>query len=365
MQAVNTFERRTAAGSAAFVYNANPARVVFGVGAVSKVAEELEAAGVSRALVLSTPFQQAEAEKLAASLGDLAAGVFAGATMHTPVEVTLQALTTYERSGADSVVSLGGGSTIGLGKAIAYRNGATQIVVATTYAGSEVTPILGQTENGLKTTVRDISVLPEVVIYDPQLTLSLPVALSVTSGLNAIAHAVEGLYAKDRNPVTSLMAVEGIRALCDALPEIVRSPNDIAARSGALYGPWLCGTVLGAVGMSLHHKLCHTLGGSFDLPHAETHAVLIPHTAAYNDKAAADALRPAADLFGGDLGAGLYDFAEALGAPRALKDLGLSESALDRAADIAVKNPYWNPRPVERDGVRALLQEAWCGSRPR
>ena len=212
--------------------------------------------------------------------------------------------------------------------------------------------------------MRDASVLPEVVIYDPQLTLSLPVAASVTSGLNAIAHAVEGLYAKDSNPVTSLMAIEGIRALRDALPKIVRSPNDIAARTGALYGSWLCGTVLGAVGMSLHHKLCHTLGGSFDLPHAETHAILIPHTAAYNDKAAADALRPAADLFGGDLGVGLYDFAEALGAPLALKDLGLSESALDRAADIAVNNPYWNPRPVERDGVRALLQEAWCGSRP-
>lgn len=271
----------------------------------------------------------------------------------------------YESAGADCVVSLGGGSTIGLGKAIAYRNGATQIVVATTYAGSEVTPILGQTENGLKTTVRDASVLPEVVIYDPQLTLSLPVALSVTSGLNAIAHAVEGLYAKDRNPVTSLMAVEGIRALRDALPKIVGSPNDIAARSGALYGSWLCGTVLGAVGMSLHHKLCHTLGGSFDLPHAETHAILIPHTAAYNDKSAGDALRPAAALFGGYIGAGLYDFAKALGAPLALKDLGLPESALDRAADLAVKNPYWNPRPVERDGVRALLQEAWRGSRPR
>jgi maleylacetate reductase len=259
---------------------------------------------------------------------------------------------------------LGGGSTIGLGKAIAYRNAATQIVVATTYAGSEVTPILGQTENGLKTTLRDASVLPEVVIYDPQLTLSLPVALSVTSGLNAIAHAVEGLYAKDRNPVTSLTAVEGIRALRDALPRIVRTPNDIAARSGALYGSWLCGTVLGAVGMSLHQKLCHTLGGSFDLPHAETHAILIPHTAAFNE-AAADALRPAAALFGGDLGAGLYDFAKALGAPLALRDLDLPESALDRAADIAVKNPYWNPRPVERDGVRALLQEAWRGSRPR
>lgn len=361
---MNTSERSTGVEVAAFVYNANPARIVFGTGAASKVAEELRAAGASRALVLSTPFQKAEAERLTASLGNLAAGTFAGAAMHTPVEITLQALAAYERAGADCVVSLGGGSTIGLGKAIAHRNGAMQIVVATTYAGSEVTPILGQTENGLKTTIRDTSVLPEVVIYDPQLTLSLPVALSVTSGLNAIAHAVEGLYAKDRNPVTSLMAVEGIRALRDALPKIVQSPNDVAARSSALYGAWLCGTVLGSVGMSLHHKLCHTLGGSFDLPHADTHAILLPHTTSYNGKAAGEALQPVADLFGGDLGAGLYDFAKALGAPLALKDLGLAETALDRASDLAVKNPYWNPRPVERDGVRALLQEAWRGSRP-
>jgi maleylacetate reductase len=262
-------------------------------------------------------------------------------------------------------VALGGGSTIGLGKAIALRTDCPQIVVATTYAGSEVTPILGQTEDGLKTTIRDAKVLPEVVIYDPQLTLGLPVAMSVTSGLNAIAHSVEALYAKDRNPVTSMQSVEGIRALKEALAVIVTDPGNEAARGDALYGSWLCGAVLGTVGMSLHHKLCHTLGGSFDTPHAETHAILIPHTAAYNAVAAADALKPAVDLFGGDLGSGLWDFAKSLGAPLALKDLGLSEADLDRAADIAVKNPYWNPRPVEHAAIRALLQDAWAGERPK
>jgi maleylacetate reductase len=270
----------------------------------------------------------------------------------------------YAESGADCVIALGGGSTIGLGKAIAYRNDCTQFVIATTYAGSEVTPILGQTENGLKTTVRGASILPEVVIYDPDLTLSLPVAMSVTSGLNAIAHAVEGLYAQDRNPVTSLMALEGIRALRDALPGIVAAPDDRQARAGALYGSWLCGTVLGTVGMALHHKLCHTLGGSFDTPHAETHAILLPHTAAYNAVAAQGDLAPAAALMGGTLGGGLWDFAKSLNAPLALRDLGLSPADLDRAADIAVKNPYWNPRPVERDAIRALLEAAWHGTRP-
>lgn len=362
---MNTFDRKLLAVAGDFVYSASPARVVFGRGAASKVSDELLRLGTGRALVLSTPFQKIEAEVLAARLGGLAVGVFAEAAMHTPVEVTKRALAVYDACGADCVIALGGGSTIGLGKAIAYRNGTAQMVIATTYAGSEVTPILGQTEEGIKTTLRDPSVLPEVVIYDPELTTTLPVGMSVTSGLNAIAHSIEALYAKDRNPVASMLAVEGIRALRDALPAIVKAPTDLNARSKALYGSWLCGTVLGAVGMALHHKLCHVLGGAFDLPHAETHAVLIPHTASYNETVARDALRPAAELFGGSLGTGLHDFAASLRAPLALRDLGLAEADLDRAAEIAAADPYWNPRPVERDAIRALLQRAWEGARPR
>ncbi len=347
-----------------FVFTSSPARIVFGVGSVTRLADELRAAGCRRAVILSTPFQRDAAVALATQLGDLAAGIFAEAAMHTPVEVTDRAMAAYAAAGADCTVAIGGGSTIGLGKAIAWRNDAMQAVVATTYAGSEVTPILGQTANGIKTTVRDAKILPELVIYDPDLTLTLPVGMSVTSGLNAIAHAVEGLYARDRNPVAELMATEAIRALRQALPAIVRSPRDIAARGQALYGAWLCGTVLGTVGMALHHKLCHTLGGSFDLPHAETHAVLIPHTAAYNAIAAHARLAPATRQFGGDLGGGLWDFAQSLGAPMTLRMLGLRMEDLDRAADLAVENPYWNPRPVERTAIRALLGRAWAGERP-
>ncbi|MFP3795538.1 maleylacetate reductase [Paraburkholderia tropica] len=350
--------------TASFTYDMHPGRILFGPGTLDAVADEIARLGAKRALILSTPSQCADAQKLAAQIGPLAAGVFSEAAMHTPVAVTRDALAAFDAARADCLVSLGGGSTIGLGKAIAWRNDAPQIVVATTYAGSEVTPILGQTEDGIKTTVRDPKILPEVVIYDPALTLGLPVAMSVTSGLNAIAHAVEGVYARDRNPVTSLMAVEGVRALRDALPAIVSRPDDLAARSRALYGSWLCGSVLGAVGMSLHHKLCHTLGGSFDLPHAETHAIVLAHSAAYNANAAAQELQPLAQLFGGSIGGGLYDFARALGAPLALRDLGLTSAQLDAAADLAVRNPYWNPRPVERDAVRALLQRAWEGTRP-
>ncbi len=347
-----------------FLYRARPSTVVFGPGSVERVGEWVGRLGCRAALVLSTPQQEGQAAALAERLGGASVGVFAGAAMHTPVVVTEEAVAKARRLGADCVVALGGGSTTGLGKAIALRTDLPQIVVPTTYAGSEVTDILGQTEGGRKTTIRDEKVVPEVVIYDPDLTLGLPVAMSVTSGLNAMAHAAEGLYAADRNPVTSLLALEGLRAMRDGLPRVVAAPADVAARSDTLYGAWLCGVVLGSVAMALHHKLCHVLGGSFDTPHAETHAILLPHTIHFNEQAVPDLLGPAADLFGGSAGGGLWDFARSIGAPLALRDLGLSERDLDRAAGIAVANPYENPRPIGREAIRGLLQRAWDGARP-
>lgn len=347
-----------------FIYTGAPGRVRFGAGSLETVAEEIERLGCKRAFLLSTAFQAPDISALAERIGPLAGGVFTEAKMHTPVDVTERALAEFDACGTDCIVSMGGGSTIGLGKAIAWRNDAPHLVIATTYAGSEVTDILGQTENGEKTTLRDPKIRPEVVIYDPNLTLGLPVDMSVSSGLNAMAHALEGLYAPDANPVISLLAVEGIRALKTALPVIVSTPADPEARSGALYGSWLCGVVLGSVAMSLHHKLCHTLGGACDLPHAETHAILLPHTMAYNAVAAKQALQPAADLFGGDLAGGLYDLARELGAPQALKDLGLSRDDLGRVAELAAKNPYSNPTDVTRDGILGLLTRASDGARP-
>jgi maleylacetate reductase len=347
-----------------FTYTAAPSTVLFGAGRSREVDKAMERLGVRRALVLSTPQQAADAEALAARLGALAAGTFTRAAMHTPVPVSEEAVAAVAATGADCVVALGGGSTTGLGKAIALRTDLPQIVVPTTYAGSEVTDILGQTEKGEKTTLRDPRVRPELVIYDPELTLGLPVAMSVTSGLNAMAHAAEGLYAPDRNPVTTLMAVEGLRALGRALPAIVAEPADLEARSAALYGAWLCGVVLGSVAMSLHHKLCHTLGGSFDTPHAETHAIMLPYTVAFNEEAVPELLAPAADHFGGHLGRGLWDFARSVGAPASLAELGLTAADLDRAAELATKTPYQNPRPVDRLAIRALLQQAHEGRRP-
>jgi maleylacetate reductase len=348
-----------------FTYSGSPAHIVFGNGASSQVGTWIEKLGCKRALVLSTPHQAADGEAVAKQIGSLAAGVFSGAAMHTPVEVTEAAMAKAQETKADCVVALGGGSTTGLGKAIAYRTDLPQIVIPTTYAGSEVTPILGQTENGEKTTVRDAKILPEVVIYDPELTVGLPVAMSVTSGLNAMAHAAESLYAQDRNPISTLMATEGLRALKTALPVLIKEPRNLDARGDALYGAWLCGTVLGTVGMALHHKICHTLGGSFDMPHAETHAVMLPQTIGFNAVAVPDLLKPVADIFGGSAGGGLHDFAKSVGAPLTLRELGLKQDDLDRAAEIATKNPYWNPRPFDRATIRALLQDAWEGRRPQ
>lgn len=348
----------------AFLYRSQPAEIVFGEGAHEQVGGWVERLGCRRALVLSTPGRAESAERLRSMMGNVGAGLFKGAAMHTPVDVTLRALDAVARCQADCLVSLGGGSTTGLCKAIALRTDLPQIVLPTSYAGSEVTNILGQTEEGQKTTLRDDRVLPEVVIYDPKLTLELPLRISVMSGLNAMAHSAEALYAVDRNPVTTLIALEGLRILHQALPALVASPRSMDARSKALYGAWLCGIALGSVSMAFHHKLCHTLGGSFDLPHGDIHAIMLPHTLAFNEQAVPELLAPAAELFGGNLAHGIWDFANSLGAPTQLRQLGLSESSLDYAAELATRNPYTNPREVEFSSLRSLLQRAWEGQHP-
>lgn len=348
-----------------FVYSGLPTRVVFGSGTAAKLKSEIERTPCRRAFLVGGPQQVSTVAAIAASLGDLAAGSFTGAAMHTPTDVTQTALERFRACAADCTVAVGGGSAIGLGKAIALRTDAMQFVLPTTYAGSEMTPILGETENGLKTTQRTDKVLPEVTIYDVDLTLTLPVALSVTSGMNAIAHAVEALYAQDRNPITSVMAEQAIAAIGRALPSIVADPHDRNARADALYGAWLCGMCLGSVGMALHHKLCHVLGGSFNLPHAETHTVVLPHALAYNAAAApaADAIVARA-LNDNDGASALFNLARSLGAPTSLCSLGMPETDIERAADIAMKNPYWNPRPLEREAIRALIARAWAGKPP-
>ncbi len=351
-----------------FVYTGHAGRVVFGVGSLGHLEREITLLGAKRALVLSTPEQAAQADDLAKRLGARCAGVFARAVMHVPVETAREARDEAARVGADCAVAIGGGSTTGLGKAIALESSLPILAIPTTYAGSEMTAIYGITEGGQKKTGRDARVLPKTVIYDPELTLGLPTAMSATSGMNAIAHAVEALYAVDANPVISMMSEEGIRALAQGLPLVMKNPQDIAARTLCLYGAWLCGIALNGTSMALHHKLCHTLGGTFNLPHAQTHTVVLPHATAYNAKAAPEAMARVARALGvpasADVARALYDLEVTLGTPRALKDLGMPESGLDRAADLAAANPYANPVPIERAAIRQLLDNAFHGRVP-
>lgn len=348
-----------------FVYNANPGRVVFGRGTIDQLADEIERLGLERVLLLSTPQQSDSVRNIADGLGKLSAGVFSEARMHTPTDVTEKALAVLRESGADGVVAVGGGSTIGLGKALALRTDVPQIVIPTTYAGSEMTPILGETADGVKRTQTSPKVLPETVIYDVDLTMTLPVGMSGVSGMNAIAHAVEGLYAREANPIISLLALEAVAALSDALPRIARDPGDADARGNALYGAWLCGTCLGAVGMALHHKLCHTLGGTFDLPHAETHTVVLPHALAYNAPAIPEQMaRLGKALNTSDPALRLFEIGREIGAPDGLKAMGMPEDGIDRAVELALANPYWNPRPLEAEGLTGLITRAYNGAPP-
>jgi len=349
----------------AFVYGGLPARVLFGDGTLAQLSEEIAKLGAMRVLVISTPHQAAQAEHVAGLLTDKSAGICTLATMHTPTSVTEQALAIVRDRKVDALVAVGGGSTIGLAKAIALRTDLPIVAIPTTFAGSEMTPILGETGGGVKTTQKSPKVLPKVVIYDVALTLTLPPALCGVSGLNAIAHAVEALYAQDRNPVIDLLALESIAALARSLPRIAADAEDREARSDALYGAFLGGACLGAVGMALHHKLCHTLGGSFGLPHAETHAIVLPHALAYNAPAIENVMdRIEKALATRDAPQALYDLGAQVHAPRGLKDLGMPESSIDKATDLALANTYWNPRPLERAPLRALLAAAWAGTSP-
>lgn len=348
-----------------FAYKAHPSRVIFGTGTASKVRDEVERLGRSRVLLLASPRLTALTEKIEGVLGPLAVARFDGAAMHTPVEVTEQALEVLRAHSADCVVAVGGGSTTGLAKALGARTGVDQVILPTTYAGSEVTPVLGETDKGVKTTRSSPEILPETVIYDVDLTLELPVPVSVASGVNALAHAVEALYSPEANPVIDLLALRSVSGVAAALPVIARDPADAAARADLLQAAWLAGICLSSVGMSLHHKLCHTLGGSFALPHAETHTVVLPHAMAYNAPAAPEAMARIAEALGADdAPAGVYDLISSVDGPLSLRELGMAEKELGRAAQLATARPYPNPRELTTDGIERLLRAAWHGDRP-
>ena len=268
-------------------------RVVFGVGAVSSVPDEVRRLDARAVFLIVDVSARSTGDAIATALGDLVADRVSEVVMHVPTDVAHDAVRRARSHGIDLLVSVGGGSATGLAKAVALETGLPILAVPTTYAGSEMTPVWGLTEvvDGIpaKRTGRDPRVRPRVVVYDPALTVSLPPGLSAASGLNAMAHLMAGLFAAGAAPVVGALAEEGVRTLAGALPRVVAAPDDLDARSDALYGAWLAGWVLGATATGLHHKVCHVLGGRYNLPHAEVHAAMLPYTTAFLAREAAGA----------------------------------------------------------------------------
>lgn len=346
------------ADAAAFVWHRRAVRVVFAVGASETIAAELERAQFARPFLLSTPGRSGVLERVAASLTDVA-GVFDRATLHVPTALVSAAREEARHRGAGCLVAVGGGSAIGLGKAIAESTALPLVAVPTTYSGSEMTSIWGITDSGGKRTARHPRAAPAVVIYDPELTLTLPPAATAASALNAAAHAVEALYAPDAAPLSSLAAEAALRQLAQALPDVIADGRDLAARTALLRAAYLAGLALDETTMGLQHRMAHVLGGTFGLPHGETHAALLPHLVAFNERAAPEAMATIASALGADsAGRGVRDLARGAGVTYTLRDLGLREEDLERAADLATRNPPPNPRAPARADVVALLRDA-------
>ncbi|HKA68421.1 MAG TPA: maleylacetate reductase [Actinomycetes bacterium] len=347
--------------------------VVFGPGSRAQLPAEVDRVGGRRVLLVADAYQPAAVDDLVTGLGTRLAGRAGEIAQHVPVELATATVEEADRIGADLVVSFGGGSATGLAKLVARDRGLPIVAVPTTYAGSEMTPIWGQSEGQRKTTGRDPRVLPRTAIYDPQLTLGMPAELTAVSGMNAIAHAVESLYAPDVSPLVATLAEEAIRSLAGALPGCVDAPNDLTARSDALRGAWLAGLALGNTTMGLHHRLCHILGG-FGLPHGQVHAAVLPYAAAYNAAAAPAAMRRVAAALGA-AGApteadgsaaptGLWQLGRRIGTPVSLVAAGFDPALIDEVTALLLANPPVNPRPIEADGVRDLLVAAAGGRVP-
>lgn len=343
-----------------FTFESQASRVVFGAGCLSQLPLEIERLGSRRVMLVSTPGRASLAARARALLGARVVESFERAVVHVPQEIARAARDAADATQADCVVALGGGTAIGVAKAVALTSSLAVVAVPTTYGGSEMTPIWGMTEEGRKETGRNSRVQPRVVIYDAELTLGLPARTTACSGLNAIAHCVEALYAADANPLTNCAASEGMRILAAALPLLASTPDNREQREHALSGAWLSGFALGTVQMGLHHKLAHTLGGSFNLGHSEVHAALLPYTAAYNRDGGVGALATAAKILAvEDAPTELLNLARMIDAPLSLEEIGMRESDLDRAAELATERQYPNPRPVTREGIRALLDAAF------
>ena len=349
-----------------FVHDNLPQRVCFGSGeAAAHLGAEIENLKAANVMVIADKAEQDIAGTVTAQLP--VALRYDDVVMHVPVEVAARARDAAAAAAADALVSVGGGSTTGLAKAIALTTGLPIVAVPTTYAGSEATPVWGLTEGARKTTGTDPRVLPKVIVYDAALTVTLPVPMSVASGLNALAHCVDAMWAPNADPINAAFAAEGIRSLRTGLPKVVTDPFDLDGREHALYAAYLSAAAFASAGSGLHHKICHVLGGKYNLPHAQTHAVVLPYVLAFNAPHAPEAERRIAGAFATNRAIdGLEDLRRELDAPHALRDFGFSEDAIPEAADAILPSvPPGNPRPVTAGDLRRLLRAAWSGADPK
>lgn len=341
-----------------------PGRVVFGPGSVEQVADECSRLSGRRVVVIAGGSARSVGEHIVHGLGPAGAGLIGEVRQHVPVDLVQRTVAGVEAKSGDLVVAVGGGSAIGLGKAVALRLGLPTVAVPTTYAGSEMTPIYGITDGAVKRTGRDEQVLPRTVVYDPVLTVGLPASVTAASGMNAIAHSVEALWIPAADPIVAVFAVEGLRLLAKALPRAVAQPDDLSARADGLLGACLAGRALGAVGSGLHHKICHALGGAFGLPHAETHAVVLPYVTFFNAPAAPTAVSAIESAIAGDGTAAsrLQSLGRQLGCPSSLASLGMPKDGVEEVAGVIGGAAIPNPRPYDVDEITELLAAAWKGS---
>ena len=341
-----------------FAYTTHEVRVVFGASSLAALPAELDRCGLGKIMLLTTPGRAAGRAGIVSLLGARMAGEFTGARLHVPVDVVREAREALDRARPESLLAFGGGSAIGLGKALAHETKLPLAAIATTYSGSEMTAIWGNSDGQVKRTFRNTEVAPRLVLYDPDLTHGLSAAVSAASGMNAIAHCVEAEYAPESSAVTSFFAMEGLKRLAASLPIVVESPADRDARSEALFGAHLAGRALDMTSMGLEHKLAHVLGGSFGLNHAAAHAALVPWVTAWNAPAAPEAMaRIGAALGVSDAAAGLAGLSRRLGI-RTLAHLGFTADDILRAAELATGLAFPNPRPVDAAGVRWILERA-------
>jgi maleylacetate reductase len=356
-----------------FVHTSHPSRVVFGVGAITKVAEEVRALGISRVFLIADSAASDFAEQITWDLGPLLAGRWDEVVQHVPLELAARARSAFDLCGADGVVCVGGGSSTGLAKAIALTHSFPILAVPTTYAGSEMTTIYGLTGGAHKQTGKNPIVLPRTVIYDPALTVGLPASVTGPSAFNAIAHDVEALYGPGNNPVVTTLALESIRSIARSLKAAIDDPNDLDARSDVMYGAHLAGVALGATGTALHHKACHVLGGMFNLVHGDMNSVVLPHAVAYNYPHVTALMNRVRDALGAtpDVSAAtaLFDLAHSIGAPSALSQIGMKFEDIQSAVPNVVADVNGavgaNPCVVDEAGVRKMLTDAFNGTRPK